>query len=76
LTVDGEAPLKTYDLDTEVRYRDTFDNSQISNTFRAAVQVVPGPGYTRLVPVLPLVALVAIALIGAGYYVLIMRKKK
>jgi hypothetical protein len=76
LTADSSAPLTTYTFDTEIRYRDVFDNSQISNTFPATVQLVPAPGYTRLVPFLPVVVLVAIILIGAGYYVLIMRKKK
>ena len=76
LTVDGDAPLKTYNLDTEVRYRDAFDNSQISNTFKADVQVVARPASVSIMQSLPIVALVAIVLIGAGYYVLIMRKKK
>jgi len=76
LTVDGDAPLKTYNLDTEVRYRDAFDNSQISNTFKADVQVVARPTSVSIMQSLPIVALVAIVLIGAGYYVLIMRKKK
>jgi hypothetical protein len=76
LTVDGDSPLKTYNLDTEVRYRDAFDNSQISNTFKADVQVVARPASVSIMQSLPIVALVAIVLIGAGYYVLIMRKKK
>lgn len=76
LTVDGDAPLKTFNLDTEVRYRDAFDNSQISNTFKADVQVVARPASVSIMQSLPIVALVAIVLIGAGYYVLIMRKKK
>ena len=76
LTVDGAAALQTYNLDTEIRYRDTFDNSQISNTFPVAVQVVARPAYAGIIQILPLVAVVAIVLIGAGYYVLIMRKKK
>ena len=76
LTVDGAAALQTYNLDTEIRYRDTFDNSQISNTFPAAVQVVARPAYAGIIQILPLVAVVASILIGAGYYVLIMRKKK
>ena len=76
LTVDGDAPHKTFNLDTEVRYRDAFDNSQISNTFKADVQVVARPASVSIMQSLPIVALVAIVLIGAGYYVLIMRKKK
>ena len=76
LTVDGDAALKTYNLDTEVRYRDAFDNSQISNTFKADVQVVARPASVSIMQSLPIVALVALVLIGAGYYVLIMRKKK
>ena len=71
----GAAP-GTYALDTEVRYRDALDNSQISDTFKADVQVVPRPATAPLVQLLEIVAVVAVILGAAGYYVLVMRKKK
>jgi len=66
----------TYALDTEVRYRDTLDNSQISDTFKADVNIAAKPasgGFLNLSTVLPVIVLI---LIGAGYYVLVMRKKR
>ena len=71
----GAAP-GTYPLNTEVRYRDELDNSQISDTFTAQVTIA-GPSATgglgQIPEVLTLLVLIAI---GAGYYVLVMRKKK
>ncbi len=65
-----------YALDSEVRYRDALDNSQISDTVKVKVQVGPGSGAGNLLtnPLVPFL-LVAV-MIGAGYYVLVMRKKK
>jgi hypothetical protein len=71
----GAAP-GTYALDTEVRYRDALDNSQISDTFKADVQVVPRPATSALVQLIEIVAVVAVILGAAGYYVFVMRKKK
>ena len=71
----GAAP-GTYALDTEVRYRDALDNSQISDTFKADVQVVPRPATSALVQLLGIVAVVAVILGAAGYYVFVMRKKQ
>jgi hypothetical protein len=70
-----DAEIKVYTLDTEVRYRDSLDNSQISDTFKVPVQVVAKPasaGITQLLTILLAIALIA----GAGYYLLVMRKKK
>jgi hypothetical protein len=71
----GAAP-GTYALDTEIRYRDALDNSQISDTFKADVQVVPRPATSALVQLIGIVAVVAVILGAAGYYVFVMRKKK
>ncbi len=71
----GAAP-GTYALDTEVRYRDALDNSQISDTFKADVTVIPRPATSALVQLLEIVAVVAVILAAAGYYVLVVRKKK
>ncbi|MDD4127197.1 MAG: CARDB domain-containing protein, partial [Methanomicrobium sp.] len=37
VSVDSEATLKTYGVDTEIRYRDALDNSQISDSMKAHV---------------------------------------
>jgi hypothetical protein len=71
----GAAPA-TYALDTEVRYRDALDNSQIPDTFKADVQVVPRPATAAMVQLLELVVVVAGILAAVGYYVLVVRKKK
>ena len=76
MTVEPDALPKTYSLDTEVRYRDALDNSQISNTFKVPVQVLSPPASANLPQILPIVALIAIIVIGAVYYVLIVRNKK
>ncbi|PKL65934.1 MAG: S-layer protein [Methanomicrobiales archaeon HGW-Methanomicrobiales-3] len=71
----GDAAVKEYTLDTEVRYRDALDNSQVSDSFKVPVTVVetPAAGISGLLPVLLVVVLVAFV---AGYYLLVMRKKK
>ncbi|HMK15715.1 MAG TPA: NEW3 domain-containing protein, partial [Methanomicrobiales archaeon] len=76
VTVASGATPKTYGLDSEIRYRDALDNSQISDTIKVQVEVVQGEG---LIGVLsnPVVLILIIALIGAGlYYILVQRKKK
>jgi hypothetical protein len=76
VSVDGAALPKEYALDSEVRYRDALDNSQVSDTLKVRVQVTAEPGsgnpLTNQLVLLPIAA----AIIGAGYYVLVMRKKK
>jgi hypothetical protein len=71
-----DAEIKTYLLDAEIRYRDTQDNSQVSDTFKVLVSVEPKPASGGLVSVLPALVLIVIIGIGAGYYLLVMRKKK
>jgi len=71
-----EAEIKTYLLDAEIRYRDALDNSQISDTFKVQVSVDPKPVSSGLVSMLPALVVIVIIGIGAGYYLLVMRKKK
>jgi hypothetical protein len=71
-----ESEIRTYMLDAEIRYRDALDNSQVSDTFKVPVQVDPKPASQGLGSMLPVVLVVAIIGIGAGYYLLVMRKKK
>jgi hypothetical protein len=75
IIVNGAAIPKEYALDSEVRYRDALDNSQISDTLKVRVQVAAGSGSENPLTN-PLVILLIAAIIGAGYYVLVVRKKK
>ncbi len=76
LYVSEEAEIKTYMLDAEIRYRDALDNSQVSDTFKVPVSVEPMPASGGLVSMLPVILVIVIIGIGAGYYLLVMRKKK
>lgn len=76
LSADDAAAVKDYSLDTEVRYRDALDNSQVSDTFNVPVKVQSKPASNGFMQVLPALGVIALICIGAGYYVLVMRKKK
>jgi hypothetical protein len=69
------ARAQDYALDTEVRFRDALDNSQISDTFKVNLRVTSSSQFGGIPAFLPVIILTAIV-IGAGYYLLVMRKKK
>ncbi|MHC1626473.1 MAG: COG1361 S-layer family protein [Methanoculleaceae archaeon] len=68
VTVDNEATIKTYGLDTEVRYRDALDNSQISDTMKVPVTVAEREGVAALLANPLSVAVPLIAIAGVAYY--------
>jgi hypothetical protein len=72
VTVDSSATEKEYGLDTEIRYRDANDNSVLSKSMKAVVDVKnqSGPLSILTKPIFVIVA--AIVLIG-GYYVFMKR---
>jgi len=76
ITADSSAVPGNYTLDTEVRYRDALDNSQISDTFKAPVTVVAPPASAGLVRILEYGAVAAVVLGALGYYIFVMRKKR
>jgi len=76
VSVDRGATVKTYGLDTEIRYRDALDNTMISDTLKAEVVLQERqPVTAHLLNPLALVMLLAI-LIGAGYYIFRSQKNK
>jgi hypothetical protein len=75
ISASSSAAPGNYTLDTEVRYRDALDNSQISDTFRAPVNVVPRPASDALVPVIAAIVVIG-AIAAAAYYFLVMRRKQ
>ncbi|HVN65094.1 MAG TPA: S-layer protein [Methanomicrobiales archaeon] len=76
VTVASGATPKIYGLDSEIRYRDALDNSQISDTIKVQVEVVQGEGLLAAL-MNPVVIILILAIIGGGlYYILVQRKKK
>jgi len=71
-----DAEIQSYNLDTEVRYRDSLKNSQITDTIKVPVQVVAKPASAGIMQQLPALLVIALIAAGAGYYLLVMRKKK
>jgi hypothetical protein len=76
IIVDDAAVVRDYTLNTEVRYRDALDNSQVSDSFNVQVTVQPRPASSELMQILGTIGIIAIIGIGAGYYLLVTRKKK
>lgn len=76
VTVDDTAVVREYALDTEVRYRDALDNSQVSDPFNVPVNVQPKPAISGLIQALGIIGIIALIGISAGYYLLVMRKKE
>jgi hypothetical protein len=70
----SDATIKQYGLDSEIRYRDALDNSQISDTMKVPVNVVAKTGVNAIFGNPIILALIAAILIGAGYF-LYTRKK-
>jgi hypothetical protein len=74
--VSDTAAAKEYHLDTEVRYRDAQDVSQVSDTFNVPVTVLQKPASNGLLPILAAAGILVLIGCGAGYYLLAGRKKK
>lgn len=72
----SDATKKTYGLDSEVRYRDALDNSQISDTVKVPVAVVASGGIASLLGNPIVIAVLLVIIIGAGYYLYTRRQKK
>jgi hypothetical protein len=72
VSVGNSATDKEYGLDSEIRYRDALDNSQISDTMKVRVMVQKSSSD------LPVVAgiIAGVVLIGAADYYLLVKKKK
>ncbi len=72
----SDATKKTYGLDSEVRYRDALDNSQISDTVKVPVTVVASGGIASLLGNPIIVAVLLVIILGGGYYLYTQRQKK
>lgn len=63
ISASSDATVKTYGLDSEVRYRDALDNSQISDTIKVPIIVESAQGMGPLPGVI-----VVLLILGGGYY--------
>jgi hypothetical protein len=76
MSVSNTAAAKEYGLDTEVRYRDAQDVSQVTDTFYVPVTVLQKPASNGWLPILAAGGIIVLIGGGAGYYLLAGRKKK
>jgi hypothetical protein len=76
ITVDSGATAKSYGLDSEVRYRDALDNTQISDTMKVDIDVVSQGGLVAFFTNPIVLAIIIALVIGAGYYLLKVRRKE
>lgn len=67
MTTTADAIEKTYGLDSEIRYRDALDNSQISDTVKIQVEVVKSDGISAFLSSPIFIALLLLIIIGAAY---------
>jgi len=67
LTTNSDAVEKTYGLDSEIRYRDALDNSQISDTIKVQVNVTKPDGISAILTNPIFIALILMIIIGAAY---------
>ncbi len=73
VNVDTRGTLKEYGIDSEIRYRDSLDNSKISDTMKVRVVLEEKSGVLFINSIV--LAIVAVIVIGAGYYIFVHRKK-
>lgn len=77
VTTGSEAVTKTYGLDSEIRYRDALDNSQISDTIKVRVDVVSPDGLVSFLKNPVVILIILVIIIGAGYrFYTVKRKNK
>ncbi|KUG18994.1 hypothetical protein ASZ90_011297 [hydrocarbon metagenome] len=76
VNVGSDATTKAYGLDSEIRYRDSLGNSQISDTMKVEVEVIQRSGLAQYLTNPILLSVLVVLLIGAGYYIMVQRKKR
>jgi hypothetical protein len=76
VSCDGGATAKTYGLDSEIRYRDALDNSQISDTMKVQIQVNEPEGALDNLPAPALLGILAGGCVGSAWYFVRSRKKE
>lgn len=68
VTVAGTATPKQYGIDSEIRYRDAFDNQIVSDPIKLSLNITKGTSIVDSLLKSPLaLAVLAIAILGIGY---------
>jgi hypothetical protein len=75
VSVDKAATIKEYGLDSEIRYRDALDNTDISDTMKVKVNVAAPAGLTSILTNPIYLSIILAAIIGMIYLVYHYRKK-
>ncbi len=73
--VDKDATIKTYGLDSEVRYKDALSNSLISDPVKVQIEITEVTGLMSTLTNPIVIILVLFVVLGAGYYLYTQRKK-
>ncbi|HDQ07576.1 MAG TPA: S-layer protein [Methanoculleus sp.] len=73
--VKKDATIKTYGLDSEVRYKDALSNSLISDPVKVRIEIAEVSGLMSALTNPVVIILVLFAVLGAGYYLYTQRKK-
>ncbi len=68
LDAGSEANEKIYGLDSEIRYRDALDTSQISDTVKIEIEVTKPNPVTSLITNPIVILLILVGILGGGYY--------
>ncbi len=76
VSVNSDATLKEYGLDSEIRYRDTLDNWYVSDTLKAPVDVVAPSGIAAILSNPIMLIIIFAAIIGIVYGIIKYRSKK
>jgi hypothetical protein len=75
VTVDRATTIKEYGFDTEIRYRDTLGNDQVSDRIKIPVDVVYPSGF-RAILGNPFVLVLIVIVVIAGVYLMVTRRRK
>jgi hypothetical protein len=75
VTVNSAATTKDYGLDSEVRFRDSLDNDQVSDRIKVPVAVKSISGIAAILTNPYFILVVVLVIAGAGYLVLSRRRK-
>ncbi|MCX6693298.1 MAG: S-layer protein [Methanomicrobiales archaeon] len=67
LTVDKDATVKDYALDSEIKYRDFLDNDEVSDRIRVQVKVVPLAGAMAILTSPYTLVVIILAIIGGVF---------
>jgi hypothetical protein len=76
ISVDRSATTKEYGLDSEIRYRDALDNTQISDTMKVKVDVTAPGGLTAILQNPVYLTIIAAAILGIIYAIFHYRKPR